>query len=30
MSLSEAVIKKGKFMTKSVFTIILNEEVLKS
>ena len=30
MNLSESVIKKGKFMTKIVFTIILNEEVLKS
>ena len=30
MGFSESVIKKGKFVTKIFFTIILNEDVLKS
>ena len=30
MGFSESVIKKGKFVTKIFFTIMLNEEVLKS
>ena len=29
MGFSKSVIKKGKFVTKIVFTITLNEEVLK-
>ena len=30
MGFSESAIKKGKFVTKIFFTIMLNEEVLKS
>ena len=30
MGFSESIIEKGKFVTKILFTIMLNEEVLKS